>query len=68
MEDLVPGISEGPLFRPVAKGGRLIAQRLEAEAVCDIVQAYAKRLGLKGAGTFDGIFLTGIMAVLLAGF
>ena len=62
------GISEGPLFRPVAKGGRLIAQRLEAEAVCDIVQAYAKRLGLKGAGTFDGIFLTGIMAVLLAGF
>jgi integrase len=62
------GISEGPLFRPVAKGGRLIAQRLKAEAVCDIVQAYAKRLGLKGAGTFDGIFLTGIMAVLLAGF
>ena len=49
------GISEGRLFRPVAKGGRLIAQRLEAEAVCDIVQAYAKRLGLKGAGTFDGI-------------
>jgi len=59
------GISEGPLFRPVAKGGRLIAQRLKAEAVCDIVQAYAKPLGFKGAGTFDGIFLT---AVLLAGF
>jgi hypothetical protein len=36
-------------FRPVAKGGRLIPQRLKAEAVCDIVQAHAKRLGLKAA-------------------
>jgi hypothetical protein len=43
------GISEGPLFRPVAQGGRLIPQRLKAEAVCDIVLAYAARLGLKAA-------------------
>jgi integrase len=43
------GITEGPIFRPVAKGGRLIPQRLNAEAVCDVVQTYAKRLGLKAA-------------------
>jgi integrase len=43
------GITVGPIFRPVAKGGRLIPQRLKAEAVCDIVQAYAARLGLKAA-------------------
>src|SRR6202158_4697151 len=60
------GITEGPLFRPVAKGGRLGAERLKAEAVCDIVQAYAARLGLKGAGTFDGIFLTGPPCALYA--
>jgi integrase len=43
------GISEGPLFRPVAKGGRLMVQRLSAKAVCQIVKAYAGRLGLKAA-------------------
>jgi hypothetical protein len=29
------GISDGPLFRPVAKGGRLGAQRLTDKSVCD---------------------------------
>ena len=43
------GISEGPLIRPVAKGGRLIAQRLAAKTVCDLVQNYADRIGLKPA-------------------
>ena len=43
------GISEGPLFRPVAKGGRLSAQRLAAKTVCEIVKAYAGRVGLKAA-------------------
>jgi integrase len=56
------GITEGPLFRPVAKGGRLGAERLKAEAVCDIVQAYAARLGLKasdfGAHSLRAGFLT----------
>jgi hypothetical protein len=56
------GISEGPLFRPVAKGGRLIPERLKSEAVCDIVQAYAKHLGLKasdfGAHSLRAGFLT----------
>jgi integrase len=43
------GITAGPLFRPVAKGGRLSNQRLTDKSVCDIVKAYAGRLGLKAA-------------------
>jgi integrase len=43
------GINEGPLFRPVAKGGRLGAHRLSDKSVCDLVKAYAARLGLKAA-------------------
>jgi hypothetical protein len=42
-------ISEGPLFRPVAKGGRLGAERLTDQSVCSIVKAYAERIGLKAA-------------------
>ena len=42
-------IGQGAVFRPVAKGGRLGAQRLTDKSVCDIVKAYAERLGLKGA-------------------
>jgi integrase len=42
-------ISEGPLFRPVAKGGRLGAQRLTAQSVCDLVKSYAEQLGFKAA-------------------
>jgi site-specific recombinase XerD len=43
------GICEGPLFRPVAKGGRLGGRRLTDKSVCDLVKAYAARLGLKAA-------------------
>ena len=43
------GISDGPLFRPVAKGGRVGARRLTGKSVCDLVKTYAKRLGLKAA-------------------
>jgi hypothetical protein len=43
------GISEGPLSRPVAKGGRLGAQRLTDKGVCDLVKAYAERIGLKAS-------------------
>jgi hypothetical protein len=56
------GITEGPLFRPVAKGGRLLGQRLTDKSVCDIVKAYAGRLGLKeadfGAHSLRAGFLT----------
>ena len=56
------GISEGPLFRPVAKGGRLGARRLTANSVCDLVKAYAVRLGLNaadfGAHSLRSDFLT----------
>jgi hypothetical protein len=44
-------ITEGPLFRPVAKGGRLGVQRLTGKSVCDLVKAYAAQLGFK-AGRF----------------
>jgi site-specific recombinase XerD len=43
------GISEGPLFRPVAKGGRLGAGRLTDQSVCDLVKTYAERLGFDPA-------------------
>lgn len=43
------GISDGALFRPVAKGGRLGSRRLSDQSVCDLVKAYAERIGLKAA-------------------
>jgi site-specific recombinase XerD len=39
-------INEGPLFRPVAKGNRIIDARLSAKSVADIVKRYAERIGL----------------------
>jgi hypothetical protein len=42
-------ITEGPVFRPVRKGGKIRDMRLSAKSVCDIVQAYADRGGLDGA-------------------
>jgi len=47
------GIAEGPLFRPVAKGGRVLAEALTAESVANIVKAYAKRAGFD-PGEFAG--------------
>jgi hypothetical protein len=56
------GISEGPLFRPVVKGGRLGAGRLTDKSVCDLVKAYAERLGFHpavfGAHSLRSSFLT----------
>ncbi len=43
------GISEGAIFRPVAKGSRLRPSRLTGKSVCDITKAYADRVGLDGA-------------------
>src|SRR5712671_4857914 len=43
------GISEGPIFRPVRKGGKIRDRRLTAKSVCDLVKAYAGRLGLNAA-------------------
>jgi hypothetical protein len=40
------GIIEGPVFRPVGKGGRLLPDRLSPQKVALIVKAYAARLGL----------------------
>jgi len=43
------GITDGPLFRPVAKGGRLGLQRLNDKSVYDLVMAYADGIDLKAA-------------------
>jgi site-specific recombinase XerD len=43
------GITEGPIFRPVRKSGKVCDQRLSAKSVCDITKAYAGRVGLDGA-------------------
>jgi hypothetical protein len=37
-------ISDGPLFCPVAKGGRLGSQRLTDQSVRNIVKAFAERI------------------------
>src|SRR5712692_4494494 len=43
------GITEGAVFRPVRKGGKVLDQRLTAKSVCDLVKAYADHVGLDGA-------------------
>jgi integrase len=40
-------IAEGPLFRRVNKGGRVLPDRLTAQSVALIIKARAKRIGLK---------------------
>jgi site-specific recombinase XerD len=56
------GISEGPIFRPIGKGGRLQDSRLTAKSVCNLVKVYARRLGLNpadfGAHSLRAGFLT----------
>jgi site-specific recombinase XerD len=47
------GITEGPVFRPIGKGGRLCARRLAPQSVALIVKSYAARLGLD-PGAFSG--------------
>jgi integrase len=47
------GITEGPIFRAITRGGRVGAAGLGDDSVADLVKAYAKRVGLD-AGTFSG--------------
>jgi site-specific recombinase XerD len=42
-------ITEGAVFRPVRKGGKVQDSRLRAQAVCVLVKGYADRVGLDGA-------------------
>jgi site-specific recombinase XerD len=41
-------ITEGPIFRPVAKGGHVVNARLTDKSVSDIVKRYAVQIGLDG--------------------
>jgi site-specific recombinase XerD len=43
------GISEGPIFRPISRGGQIRDRRLTAKSVCDITKGYAAKLGLDAA-------------------
>ncbi len=56
------GITEGAVFRPVRKGGRVRNQRLAAKSVCDLAKVYARRLGMDpatiGAHSLRSGFLT----------
>lgn len=45
----VAGISDGPLFRPVTRRGKVSPRRLSARAVAELVKTYARRAGLKAA-------------------
>jgi site-specific recombinase XerD len=45
----VAGITEGPVFRPIAKGRRLRAGALTAQSVALIIKAHAERAGLDPA-------------------
>jgi site-specific recombinase XerD len=47
------GISDGPLFRAVARTGKVYPRRLSARAVAELVKDYARRAGLKAAN-FSG--------------
>jgi hypothetical protein len=46
-------VTEGPLFRRVGKGGKVLSDRLAAQSVALIVKGYAARLGL-AAAAFSG--------------
>ena len=39
-------IIEGPVFRPIAKGGRIQAARITDRSVAEIVKAHARHAGL----------------------
>jgi site-specific recombinase XerD len=43
------GIAEGPVFRSLRKGGRVRDRRLTDNSVCEIVKAYAAKVGLDGS-------------------
>ena len=42
-------ITEGPLFRPIRRGGHVQANRLTDRSVANIVKAHAARVGLDPA-------------------
>ncbi len=47
------GFTEGPLYRPIDRFGKVASMRLSAAAVADIVKRYAAAVGLK-ASDFAG--------------
>jgi integrase len=40
------GIKQGPVFRPIFKGGRASTRRLSGHAVAEIVKYYARQIGV----------------------
>ncbi|MCX6634397.1 MAG: tyrosine-type recombinase/integrase [Acidobacteria bacterium] len=47
------GISMGPVFRPVLKGGRMGAGRMSAQAVWEVVRLYGERIGVPELAPHD---------------
>jgi site-specific recombinase XerD len=62
----ISGISGGPIFRSVRKGGKVTDLRLSAKSVCQIVKKHAGKLGLNaadfGAHSLRAGFLTSAAA------
>jgi integrase len=47
------GISAGPVFRSIARGGRISSKALMSDSVARLVKQYARRVGLDVA-TYSG--------------
>jgi integrase len=47
------GISQGPVFRPLTRTGKIFSRRLSGRAIADLLKSYACRAGLR-ASDFSG--------------
>jgi integrase len=47
------GIAEGPVFRPLNKGSRILGSRLSEDTVWNVVREYGARLGKTGFAPHD---------------
>ena len=55
------GISDGPLFRRITPGGRVLAAALQPEAIAAIVKKLAKRAGFDPAAFADHSLRSGFV-------
>jgi integrase len=60
------GITEGPIFRPIRKGGQMLPQRLTAGAVALIVKERIEAAGFDPAGFSGHSLRSGFVTSALA--
>jgi integrase len=56
-------ITDGPVFRPATRTGKVSTLRLSARAVAELVKAYARRAGLKAADFSGHSLRSGFLTV-----